>query len=101
MAVASQAAAANATHLVGMPAVVADHLRAFIGDVLGDGAVALFLWSLWLATRLGYSFVGVLNRLLDEIFWGVLDDAPDLRVFERVVGSSSTLSTTRGQRQVL
>ena len=25
------------THLVGIPAVVTDHLRAFVGDVLGDG----------------------------------------------------------------
>lgn len=34
--------------------------------------VALFLWSLWLAAQLGYSFVGVFNRRVDEIFVGVL-----------------------------
>ena len=27
----------NHPHLVGIPAVIADHLRAFVGDVLGDG----------------------------------------------------------------
>ena len=32
-----QAALAHAAHFVGVPAVVADHLRAFVGDVLGDG----------------------------------------------------------------
>ena len=32
-----QAALADATHFVGIPAVVADHLRPFVGDVLGDG----------------------------------------------------------------
>ena len=30
-------AVALAAHLVGIPVVVADHLRAFVGDVLGDG----------------------------------------------------------------
>ncbi len=34
--------------------------------------VALFLWSLWLALPRGYSFVGVFNRRVDEMFVGVL-----------------------------
>jgi len=35
-------------------------------------SVVMFLWSLKIAVRLGYSFVGVFNRRLDEIFVGVL-----------------------------
>jgi hypothetical protein len=34
--------------------------------------VFLFAWSLWLAVRLGYSFVGVFNKRLDQVFVGVL-----------------------------
>jgi len=34
--------------------------------------VALFFWSLWLAIPLGYSFVSVFNRKVDEIFLAVL-----------------------------
>jgi hypothetical protein len=34
--------------------------------------VTLFCWALWLAVRLGYSFVGVFNRRVDAIFVGVL-----------------------------
>lgn len=34
--------------------------------------VALFVYALWLAVRLGYSFVGVFNRRLDLIFVAVL-----------------------------
>ena len=32
---------ALAAHLVGIPAVVADHLRAFVRDVLGDGGLEI------------------------------------------------------------
>ena len=35
-------------------------------------SVVMFLWSLTIALRLGYSFVGVFNRHLDEKFVGVL-----------------------------
>ena len=35
-------------------------------------SVAMFLWSLKIAVRLGYSFVGVFNRRLDEMFVAVL-----------------------------
>lgn len=35
-------------------------------------SVAMFVWSLRLAVQRGYSFVGVFNRRLDEIFVGVL-----------------------------
>jgi hypothetical protein len=34
--------------------------------------VGLFVWALWLAVQLGYSFVGVFNRRLDKIFVEVL-----------------------------
>jgi inner membrane protein len=34
--------------------------------------VTLFFWSLWLAIPLGYSFVSVFNRKIDEIFLTVL-----------------------------
>ncbi len=34
--------------------------------------VALFFWSLWLATELGHSFVGGFNRRADEVFVTVL-----------------------------
>jgi inner membrane protein len=34
--------------------------------------VALFFWSLWIAVKLGDSFVGVFNRRLDRVFIGVL-----------------------------
>ena len=34
--------------------------------------VALFVWALWLAVPLGYSFVGVFNRRLDRVFVEVL-----------------------------
>lgn len=32
----------------------------------------LFLWALWLAVPLGYSFVGVCSKRLDRAFVGVL-----------------------------
>ncbi len=35
-------------------------------------SVSLFAWALWLAVPLGYSFVGVFSRRLDQIFVGVL-----------------------------
>jgi hypothetical protein len=35
-------------------------------------SVALFTWGLWLAVRLGYSFLGVLSRRLDRTFVQVL-----------------------------
>jgi inner membrane protein len=35
-------------------------------------SVTLFAWALFLATRLGYSFVGVFNRRIDGVFVGVL-----------------------------
>jgi len=35
-------------------------------------SVVMFLWSLKIAVRLGYSFVGVFNRRLDEMFVAVL-----------------------------
>ena len=35
-------------------------------------SVVMFLWSLKIAARLGYSFVRVFNRRLDEIFVGIL-----------------------------
>lgn len=35
-------------------------------------SVGLFVWGLWLAIRLGHSFVGVFNRRLDQVFVGVL-----------------------------
>jgi hypothetical protein len=34
--------------------------------------LALFVWALWLAVRMGDSFVGVFNRRCDRIFVGVL-----------------------------
>jgi hypothetical protein len=34
--------------------------------------VCLFAWALWLAVRLGYSFVGVFSKRLDQVFVGVL-----------------------------
>jgi ABC-type cobalamin transport system permease subunit len=34
--------------------------------------LALFFWSLWLATELGHSFVGVFSRRADEVFVSVL-----------------------------
>ena len=34
--------------------------------------VVLFFWSLWLATELGHSFVGVFNRRADAVFVAVL-----------------------------
>ena len=36
--------------------------------------VGLFVWSLWLAVRLGYSFVGVFSRRMDRVFVGVLQN---------------------------
>jgi hypothetical protein len=44
-------------------------LDSWINRVL---TVALFFWSLWIAIPLGYSFVSVFNRKVDEIFLGVL-----------------------------
>lgn len=35
-------------------------------------SVSLFVWALWLAVRLGHSFVGVFNRRLDQVFVAVL-----------------------------
>ena len=35
-------------------------------------SVVMFVWSLRLAVRLGYSFVGVFSRRLDKVFIGVL-----------------------------
>lgn len=35
-------------------------------------SAGLFIWSLFLAVRLGHSFVGVFNRRLDSVFVGVL-----------------------------
>jgi hypothetical protein len=34
--------------------------------------MALLGWALWLAVRIGDSFVGVINRRFDRIFVGVL-----------------------------
>jgi inner membrane protein len=34
--------------------------------------VALLLWSLWLAVKMGDSFIGVFNRRADKVFVGVL-----------------------------
>jgi hypothetical protein len=34
--------------------------------------VGLFVWCLWLAVKIGDSFVGVINRRCDQVFVGVL-----------------------------
>ena len=44
-------------------------LDAWINRLLTLG---LFAWALWLAVQLGYSFVGVFSRRLDQVFVGVL-----------------------------
>ena len=51
--------------------------------------VGLFVWALWLAAQLGYSFVGVFSKRLDRVFVGVLRKwYADLMAWEKSRGAT-------------